>query len=105
MKREPENERPMRYTTERKRSKKVADYFSILSHARMAILPLLQLSLSHSCYSEIHLCLAKQIADTGSSKLWIGSLGQVELLTSEGSESRGGEERARQKEKQQKSLL
>lgn len=86
----------------------MADYFSILSHARMAILPLLQLffpSLIHSFYSEIHLCLAKQIADTASSKLWIGSRGQVGLLTSEGSESRGGEERARQKQRQQKSLL
>lgn len=34
--------RDNRKTEERK--KKVADYFSILSHARMAILPLLQLS-------------------------------------------------------------
>lgn len=59
----------------------------------------------HSFYSAIRLCLAKKIADTASSKLWIGSPGQVGLLTSEGSESRGGEERARQKERQQKSLL
>lgn len=47
----------------------------------------------------------KKIADTASSKLGIGSPGQVGLLTSEGSESRGGKERARQKERQQKSLL
>lgn len=103
---EKERERDNRKREERK--KKVADYFSILSHTRMAILPLFQLFslfLIHSFYSEIYLSLAKQIADTASSKLWIGSPGQVGLLTSEGSESRGGEERARQKERQQKSLL
>lgn len=37
----------------------------------------------------------KKIADTASSKLRIGSLGQVGLLTSEGSESRGGEEKSK----------
>lgn len=72
----------------------MADYFSIPTHARAAILPLLRLFFlpsSARSYSQIRLCSAKQIADTASSKLGIGSPGQVGLLTSEGSESRGEE--------------
>lgn len=99
MEAEKEKKKPGMETTEREEEEggRLGWPFCLfLSFSLFPLLPLL-----HYCYSEIHLCLAKQIADTASSKLWIGRSGQVGLLTSEGRESRGG--KTRQRERQQKS--
>lgn len=91
METEKEKKKPAMETTKREEEEGGRlgwPFCFFLSFSPFPLLPLL-----HSCYLEICLCLAKQIADTASSKLWIGRSGQVGLLTSEGSESRGGEER------------